>query len=313
MNRTRPHDPGGFALAASLMILALLSVLATAAIQSTTLEVKISAHDRDARLAVALAEAALEEARYYAARIWGRLGAPALLTPTEAQVPVESPLPPGTPWQTDLYRGFTLYDRTGRGFPVTANNADPAAPFLTVAVSGGVLPAQGRFSLVREIPAADVAGSRVSVPDTGWALVSPPDVWRGWVLWDAHGNAFAVAASDTDFGTTPARLVLDLSAPPGPGPYRLSRNPWLAALAAGEAPAGDADPASADRWDRAFTDPAGNVLGSASVRAEVAAPGMFRLVSVAAAAAGRGRAECRILRAGLPEQRLADWKVGHED
>ena len=313
MNRARPHDQGGFALAASLMILALLSVLATAAIQSTTLEVKISAHDRDARAAVALAEAALEEARYYAARIWGRLGTPTLLTPTEAGVPVKSPLPPGTPWETDLYRGFTLYDRTGRGFPVNANNADASAPSLTVAVSDGVLPAEGRFSLVREIPAADVGGTRVSVPDSAWALVSSVDTWKGWVLWDADGSAFEVVASDTDLGTTPARVVLELSAEPGPTPFRLARNPWLGALAAGEAPEGDADPGSADSWDRAFSDPAGNPLGSAAVRAEVVEPGIFRLVSTGTAGAGRGRAECRILRAGLPEQRLADWKVGHED
>ncbi len=313
MKRVQPRRQGGFALAASLMILALLSVLATAAIQSTTLEVKISAHDRDARVAVALAEAALEEARYYAARIWGRLGTPAPTTPTEADVPVESSLPPGTPWETDLYRGFTLYDRTGRGFPVNANNADAAAPSLTVAVSDGVLPSEGRFSLVREIPAADVTGTRVSVPDTSWALVSSRDTWEGWVLWDADGNAYDVVASDTDFGTTPARVVLDLSAEPGPLPYRLSRNPWLGALASGEAPEGDADPGSAETWDRAFSVSSGNPLGSAAVRAQAVEPGVFRLVSTGAAGTGRGRAECRILRAGLPEQRLADWKVGHED
>ena len=59
----------GFALAIALMILALLSVLGAAAVESLSIETRISAHDRDARAALYLAEAALGEAEH-AKLVW---------------------------------------------------------------------------------------------------------------------------------------------------------------------------------------------------------------------------------------------------
>ncbi len=302
----------GFALAASLMVLALLSVLGAAAIQSTTVEVKISAHDRDARTALVLAEAALEEARYYTARAWGKIAGPTSLPPSSVRVTVTTPLPPGTPWAADLYRGFTLHDRAGRAFTVE-ENTDLPAPRITVSAPGGVAPAEGRFFLVREIPSAAVSGTRLSVGDDAWAGNSPPGTWAGWTLWDADGVAYRVVGSDRDLLASPARVLLDLSAEPGPAPYRLGRNPWVSALASGSAPLGDAVSGTPDAWDRAFALPSGAELGRAEVRAEGIGPGEYRLVSVGRVGTSRGRAEAQVHRAGLPTQRVADWKVGDDE
>ncbi len=138
---TRPRRAeGGFALAAAMMVLALLSILAMAAVQSTSLEVQISARDRDARAALYAAEAGLEEARYYAARGWGKLvpaTPPAL--PNQASVTVDTALPPALSWGTDLYAGFTLVDARGQGFAVVANS-DAPSPRITVAAPGGSPP-----------------------------------------------------------------------------------------------------------------------------------------------------------------------------
>ncbi len=301
----------GFALAASLMVLALLSVLGAAAIQSTTVEVKISAHDRDARTALVLAEAALEEARYYAARAWGKIASPTPVPPSSVRVTVSTPLPPGTPWSTDLYRGFTLHDRAGRAFVVEENTGLPT-PAITLSAPGGVVPTEGRFFLVREIPSAAVSGARLSVEDDTWAVSSPPGTWAGWTLWDADGRAYRVVGSDRDLLSSPARVLLDLSAEPGPAPYRLGRNPWVAALASGAAPQGDAVSGTPDAWDRTFDLSSGAEIGRAEVKAERVAPGEYRLVSVGRVGTSRGRAEARVHRAGLPTQRIADWKVGDD-
>jgi len=130
------------------------------------------------------------------------------------------------------------------------------------------------------------------------------------VLWDASGSGFPVEDSGV---TGPDTVWLVLPSEPGTGPYRLALNPWVAALAAGQQPPGDGDAGTA-AWDRAFVDAGGNPAGSASVVAtpSVANPGQYELLSTGLLANGRRAVSVVLTRAGLPEQRLGDWKVEDE-
>lgn len=294
----------GFALAATLMILALLSVLGAAAVQSLTVETRISAHDRDARVALYLAGTALGEARYYASRGWGKirgLGG--------GQAVVETPLPPGLRWEADSYAGFTLYDRRGRAFPVLAHTGG-APPVLTLA-AGADAPADGRFTLVRHVPDTAVwAAPHLTVDDDAWAARSPLDAWAGWTLWNAEGQAVRVTASSTAPAALGAGLAvrLTLTGDPGAGPFRLAHHPWLRDLAAGAALPGDEDPA-ADGWSRAFDLPPRHEVGSATVAAVVEGPGRYALTAVGVWGASLRAVRLRVTGAGLPEQHAADWAV----
>ncbi|MHB8766738.1 MAG: PilX N-terminal domain-containing pilus assembly protein, partial [Deferrisomatales bacterium] len=136
----------GFALAAALMVLALLSVLGAAAIQSTTLEVKISAHDRDARAALYLAEAALEEARYQIARSWGGTERHA---PNQVRVTAPAPAPAGF-WDDQRYVGFTFVGDDGASFSITDHTPGPN-PVVTVDAGD---PAVGLFTVSKGFGAA---------------------------------------------------------------------------------------------------------------------------------------------------------------
>ncbi len=299
----------GFALAAAMMVLALLSILAMAAVQSTSLEVQISARDRDARTALYAAEAGLEEARYYAARGWGKLASatpPAL--PNQANVSVDTPLPPGASWGADLYTGFTLVDGRGQGFAVVANS-DAPAPLITVAAPGGLAPAPGRFTLVRTIAGGSWDGVHLTVPDAAWASVSGSDTWREWTLWDADGGAREVLASSVTALTVPPSVLLQLAAAPGSGPYTLAINPWLSALAGGQAPAGDAVPGTVSAWDRAFDDGAGHPVGTASVTAAKTGAGAFELRSLGRTETATRQVSLVVRRAGLATQQIGSWKV----
>ncbi|MEW6490062.1 MAG: pilus assembly PilX N-terminal domain-containing protein [Thermodesulfobacteriota bacterium] len=298
----------GFALVAAMMVLALLSVLGIAAVQSTTLEVQISARDRDARAALYLAEAGLEEARYYLARGWGKIEAAAA-----GQVRVATPIAgPLDSWDGNRYAGFTLVDRTGHGFPIQSHTA---APHPVIAVAGGD-PAPGRFFVLREIPdpAADpavtwdAAASALRVDDPVWAAGTAADRWNPWVLWNASRQGFHVRASGAS--VIPPSVWLELSGDPGPGPYRLARNPWAAALAAGHGAPGDAHGAT-PAWDRNFADVAGNPLGTARVQASAhpSEAGRYLLSSTGTVDRSRRQVSLTLLRAGLPEQRLGDWRV----
>lgn len=298
----------GFALVAAMMVLALLSVLGIAAVQSTTLEVQISARDRDARAALYLAEAGLEEARYYLARGWGKIEAVA-----SGQVRVATPVAgsPGS-WDGARYAGFTLVDRTGTGFPIQTHTA---APHAVITLAGGD-PAPGRFVVVRQIPdpAAnpavtwDAGSSALRVDDPVWAAGTAADRWNGWVVWNAARQGFHVRASGAS--VVPPVVWLELSGDPGPGPFRLARNPWAATLAAGHGAPGDADGAT-PAWDRTFADGAGNPLGTAQVQATAhpAEPGRYLLSSTGTVDRSRRQVSLTLLRAGLPEQRLGDWRV----
>ncbi|WP_025321363.1 pilus assembly PilX N-terminal domain-containing protein [Deferrisoma camini] len=312
-HRSRSSPPSsreGFALATTMMLLAILSMLGAAAIQSTTLEVQISARDRDARTAAYVAEAGLEEARYYVARGWGKLGAATAAAPGAVEVPALTPILPAVPWDSVscLYTGFTLYDASATAYAVQDCSGPRGAARFRLAAAAGT-PAAGRFFLVREIPAATVSGTDLEVTDPAWAVVSPPGTWDGWVVWDADDRAYRVVTSDRN--SVAGTVILRLDAAPGSGPYRMGRHPWIASLAAGTAPPGDADSSSADTWDRDF--PVSGGTGRASVRAEAGGPGEYRVVSPSLVGRSRGLAQMVVRRTGLPEQAVTSWRVGHED
>lgn len=298
----------GFALVAAMMVLALLSVLGIAAVQSTTLEVQISARDRDARAALYLAEAGLEEARHYLARGWGKIE-----YFLSAQVKVLTlPAGPSDSWDDDRYAGFTLVDRSGTGFPIQTHTT---APHPVITLVGGD-PAPGRFFVVRQIPdpAADPAvtwdavSAELRVDDPVWVAGTGVARWNGWVVWNAAGRGFPVLSSGVS--VAPPFVWLRLSGDPGPGPFRLARNPWADALAAAQGVPGDADGAT-PAWDRTFADAGGNLLGTARVEArqDPLQPGRFLLSSTGTVDRSRRRVSLALSRAGLPEQRLGDWKV----
>ncbi len=162
---------------------------------------------------------------------------------------------------------------------------------------------------MRTIPGGTWDGVQLAVPDAAWASVSGSDTWREWTLWDADGGAREVLASSVTALTVPPSVLLQLAAAPGPGPYTLAVNPWLSALAGGQAPAGDAVPGTSGVWDRSFDDGAGQTVGTASVTAARTGAGTFELRS-------RGRTETAarevslvIRRAGLATQQIASWKV----
>jgi type II secretory pathway pseudopilin PulG len=300
----------GFALVAAMMILALLSILGVAAIQSATLETQISARDRDARLALYLAQSALEEARYYAARGWGKLEAYGTL-----QVRVATPPLPGLDWSDNRYQGLTLVDSRGDYYPVS-NYTSGANPVITV--TGGTTPAVGRFLLFRDSFTGAWSGNRLNVPDAAWAAVSGVDTWRGWLLWDMGATPpkqHNVTNSDTDITTTPATVLLTVTpAPSSPvGPYLLSVNPWVSAMAAGSPLPGDADAATPSAWDRVFFADTGAELGRGSVTARLissgAYSGAYELESVGRVDPSQREATLHVYYAGLPDQRIRDWEV----
>jgi type II secretory pathway pseudopilin PulG len=304
LNRKNMGNCRGFALAAAMMVLALLSILEVAAIQSTTLEVQISGRDRDSRLALYLAQSALEEARYYAARGWGKLGPAAT---------VSTPSPPGLAWDGNRYKGFTLLDSQGDTFTVQSHTSG-ANPLL--AMEAGT-PAPGRFLLHKVITGSTSwSGNQLTVDDSGWTDVSGADTWIGWLLWDEAGKLYEVTHSGTTPPGAPTRVVLTVSPSPSPlpsGPYVLSRNPWLSALAAGTAPAGDADSASPNTWDRVFFSASGQEIGTGRVTARLlrtgAYAGTYELAAAGEAGMSRREAALHVFQAGRPSQRVRDWKV----
>ncbi len=300
------HTKGGFALAAAMMVLALLSVLGIAAVQSTTLEVQISAHDRDARAALYVAESALEEARYYAARGWGKIE-PGLAGQVRVATPTAGP---ADLWDGNRYAGFTLVDAAGAAYSIQSHTDGPNAVVTLVAGD----PAPGRFLVFRPIPdttdpSVSWDGAKLSVEDPTWSAGSASGRWNGWALWDAAGVGQAV--QDSGVSAFPDAVWLQLASAPGPGPFRLALNPWVAALAAGQRPPGDGNGVTS-AWDRTFLDAGGNPAGDASVAGTYLEPGRYRLFSTGNALQARRAVSLIVSRAGLPEQRLGDWKVEGE-
>ncbi len=135
-------------------------------------------------------------------------------------------------------------------------------------------------------------------------------------MWNAAGDAFTVASSTSGPATAGGgdAVLLRLAVPAGktvpPGPYTLSLNPWLRALAAGAPLAGDAD-AATPAWDREFSfDPARpGELGTAAVTAALEGAGTYRVTATGALGRSTGVASLRVRRAGLPDQASRDWAV----
>jgi len=299
----------GFALAAAMMVLALLSVLAIASTQSTTLETQISAHDRDARAALYVAEGALEEARYYAARGWGKMTG---WLPNQVQVATPT-AGPADFWDGNRYAGFTLVDATGASFGISSHSDGPNAVVTLVAGD----PAPGRFVVLRDIPDTtdptvtwDAGAQQLLVEDATWAAGTAAGRWDRWVLWNAANQGFTVR--DSGSTVAPDTVWLQLSAAPGAGPYRLALNPWVDALATGQHPPGDGDTTTAG-WDRTFLDAGGSPAGQATVEAAaLVAAGRYELFSKGQLHNGHRAVSLAVTWVGLPEQRLGDWKVEGE-
>jgi hypothetical protein len=100
-------------------------------------------------------------------------------------------------------------------------------------------------------------------------------------------------------------------------PFTLAYNPWLAALASGAAPDGDAVPGTLTVWDREFRDASNQLLGTASVTAQQTAPGEYLLQSNGVVPGpgydSRRRVSLSVLRAGGQNQWVGDWKVEDDD
>ena len=306
----------GFALAATMMVLALISVLGAMAIQSATLEVQISAHDRDARAALYVAEAALDEARYYVSRGWGKV-TPGSFSPPQAQLDltIDTAFPPGFALVDSRYVGFTLVDTAGRSFPVLDNSATAVTVDTSAVASPDAAPAAGRFLLVREgISGLWDGTDTLTVADAPWASASSSDTWAGWVLWDdaSPPNAYPVTASGVTLSDEVELTAATLSGSSGAtlGPFRLAYHPWLAALEDGStALGGDDDTASTDVWDRVFLDSGGNELGRAGVRAVGTDPGSYTLISRGGVGNRHQTVRLTVLRAGSPTQGTGDWVI----
>ncbi len=312
----------GFALAAALAVLALLSALGAAALQSTTLEVQISAHDRDGRGALCVATAALEEAGHFAARGWGTLRPRGAAFPLEAELTSAWANPPGFSWSGQRFAGLTLVDEAGGEFRLTGHSGDGATPVI-LAVAAGT-PASGRFTVERppfagtwtapEVVVADGA----AVPDlAAWAVTAQanPNAFRHWLLWDlATGRSFKVQGSSGNPAGPEVRLRLTagLAVPPAGTAFRLSYHPWLEALAGGSGAPGDEEPGTPSTWDRGFAP-----LGQGSVTARRVTSGAYRdtfelLARGVVLSGGRPMtrtAAARVYRPGRSDQRVGDWSV----
>jgi type II secretory pathway pseudopilin PulG len=244
-------------LVAALMVLALLSILSVAAIATSTLEVKIAAHDRDAKQAFYLCEAALEKAKYEIVKGWGKgIGGAGTFTFDASTLPAVVQ----TWWTSNLWQNFTLVDRVGGRYQVTAD--DPASHGLTLDTSAQ--PQDGRASLFYAssgpltVAGEPAGGNDLTVPGAAWAA----NQWRGHYLVELGTNAvFDVVSNTTD--------ALTLSTPPSsPGLSLYELQAWRAAGSSLTLPPGipnanwDASAFGSNLWY--VRDSSDNVFGIAS-------------------------------------------------
>ncbi|MDF1552564.1 MAG: hypothetical protein P1P84_05850, partial [Deferrisomatales bacterium] len=264
-----------------------------------------------------VAEAALDEARYYVARGWGKV-TPGPFSPPQAELDltIATAFPPGFSLGASRYVGFSLVDTAGRSFLVNANTAGVLTVDTSTVGAGGPGPAAGRFLLVREgiTGTWDDVAKQLTVADPVWAAATgmTPDVWRDWVVWDAATppHAYPVTGSDV---TVAGEVVLTVPSLPAAalGPFRLAYHPWLAALAAGNVPEGDIDGSNGAVWDRVFVDAAGNELGRAGVEALPVAgtTGSYTLTSRGGVGTRRHTVRLTVFRAATPTQGTGDWVI----
>lgn len=245
--RGRPGE-SGMALVTSMVILAVLAILAAAGIATSTLEVRIAAHDRDAKQAFYLCEAGLERAKFELVRGWGSgtgggtfpnftfqfdsTTMPDILTTSGSAVDWG-----GT---SDKWAGFTLVDRTGTRYLV-ASNAGSGSYQITDCTGPTVPPADGRAALFYSQQGGQVvawtgAGAPVgnvidcSAAAPGWT----DDMWIGYVVSDggAPPNLYVIEDNTADTLVLPTGVT-------APANYEI----WRAVGTAGTFTLYESDPA----------------------------------------------------------------------
>lgn len=146
----RPRGQSGMVLVAALMVMALLCILAAASISTSTLEVKISANDRNIKQAFYLCEAGIDKARYEIVKGWGlgtggTTGSDHTFTFTPATMPAAVQGPGVIGWgSAGKWVNFTLVDNRGLIYPVTGSDASYG---LTLSANPLGQPADGRAHL----------------------------------------------------------------------------------------------------------------------------------------------------------------------
>lgn len=225
--RAAQQPDSGVVLVAAMLLLALLSLLAVAGIGTSTLEVKISGHDRDAKQAFYLCEAGLENGKYKALNGWGK-GDGGGVFPNftfdfdSATLPAAIKLGSGTvfTWAADKWVNFTLVDERGLEYTINTNDSGGLGHYLITNCIGPSTP-----------PNDGATNKRVHFyfQSTGWAFkgsgtASVADVvvsggpgwgndqWKGYVLHDIVND------TEHTITATTAGNTLTLNPSPTSGP-----------------------------------------------------------------------------------------------
>jgi hypothetical protein len=201
-------------LVAALLVMAMLSLLGIAGLATSTLEVKIAGHDRDAKQAFYLAEAGLLRAQYEIVRGSGQgTGGGPAGGPYTFAWDAEPSVVGG--WAADKWVNFVLVD--GRGVECTILAHASGGSFDITQCLGPLQPAAGRASLYYRnngvaLSAAGVAGpNSMSVAGATWAL----DVWGGFRLRDSGGALYEITGNTAD--------TLDVTGNPANGSFQILR------------------------------------------------------------------------------------------
>jgi len=202
------------ALVTSMVILAVLAILAAAGIATSTLEVRIAAHDRDAKQAFYLCEAGLERAKFELIRGWGS-GTGGGTFPNftfqfdDATMPdILKTSGSAVDWgsTSDKWAGFTLVDRTGTRYQIVANSG-AGSYGITDCIGPTVQPADGRASVFYSQQGGQVvawAGAGTSVANVIDCSVAAPgwvdDMWVGYVVSDGTSppTYYVIEGNTTD-------------------------------------------------------------------------------------------------------------------
>lgn len=192
----------GMVLVAAMLVMAMLAILSVAGIATSTLEVKIAAHDRGAKQAFYLCEAGLERARYEAVKGWGR-GAGGGGFPTfffqfdETTMPgllkdSASPLFWGA--VADKWANFTLVDRRGVDCHILRNDTSYQ---ITECTGPTEPPASDRATIFFEQDGAEVVvlaneWGEVDAANTSVIVRAgaawDDNMWAGYLLATPPGN-----------------------------------------------------------------------------------------------------------------------------
>lgn len=201
-------------LVAALLVMAMLSLLGIAGLATSTLEVKIAGHDRDAKQAFYLAEAGLLRAQYEIVRGAGQgVGGGPAGGPYTFAWDAEPSVVGG--WAADKWVNFALVD--GRGVECTILAHASGGSFDVTQCLGPLQPAAGRASLYYRnnavaFSAVGAAGAgAMTVSGAGWG----PDIWGGYVLRDSAGALFGITGNTAD--------TLDLAGTPANGNFQILR------------------------------------------------------------------------------------------